>query len=140
MKTFKFILSCIFVSFLLLFSVVIVDLIFTFAKGNSDEVDSVSEMYALKEMLLGILSETLRALLLCYLFPKFKSAGCSYKEGALFGLAISALIGTMWLIIGYGSFILKNPNAFVLYDAIILFLQGLLSGLCLQYLYKKNYI
>ncbi len=140
MKAGKFILGWAFISFLLLGSVVLTDLVATFIKQSSDSVQSVSEFYSVNDMLFGILSETLRALLLCYLYPQLKTAGTSYFKAIQFGLVISALISTMWLVIGYGSFTLKNPGAFVVYDGIILTLQGILSGAGLQLLYKKNYI
>ena len=91
-------------------------------------------------MLLGIASEGLRALLLCYLFPKIKGVQESADLAIKYGLAISGLIGSMWLIIGYGSFTLKDPTKFVIYDSVILVLQGILSGLALHAACRKNYL
>ena len=139
MKTIKFILGWVFISVLLLLSVVLIDLFSSWIKQPGNTA-SVKELYSIKDMLLGILSESLRALLLCYLFPQLKQAGQSFKEAIKFGLVISALIGTMWLVIGYGSFTLKHPGAFVLYDGIILTIQGVLSGAGLHVLYKRRFI
>jgi hypothetical protein len=140
MKVFKFIIGWMFISFLLLFSVVIVDktkwLMQCLVKGDC----SAFAVYSLKDQILGVLSEGLRALLLCYLFPQIKDAGRSYLSAIKYGLIISALIATMWLIIGYGSFVLKDPDSFFMYDAIILMIQGILSGAGLRILMKKHFI
>jgi hypothetical protein len=140
MKTLKFIFGWGIITFLLLSSVVLVDLAVMLIKYLTSNMSATSTMYSVKDMFLGIASESLRALFLCYLFPKIKDAGTSFTHAIKFGIIISGLIATMWLIIGYGSFVLKNPNAFVFYDGIILLLQGILSGVGLQLFYKKQFI
>ncbi|HWY10139.1 MAG TPA: hypothetical protein VN026_02380 [Bacteroidia bacterium] len=140
MKIGKFVLGWAFISFLLLLPVILTDFIVLTIRHFVFNTSSLSNLYSVKDMLLGTVSESLRALLLCCLFPQIKKAGISFLHAIRFGLIISALIGTMWLIIGYGSFILKNPNAFFISDTIILALQGILSGIGLQILYKKNFI
>lgn len=140
MKTIKFIGSWFIMTFLLLFSVVITDLVNSLFISRDLAAQAVGDFYPVKDMLFGFLSEALRALLLCYLFPQQRTAGRSYSEAIKFGLVISALIGTMWLVVGYGSFVLKDPGALVVYDGIILVLQGILSGVGLQWLYSRRFI
>ena len=137
MKVFKFLTAWLFITFLLLFAVVITDVVYLLWQ---QEISSAPAMYPIKDMLLGIASEGLRALLLCYLFPKINGAQNSAFTAVKYGLAISGLIGSMWLIVGYGSFILKDPAKFVVYDGTILVLQGILSGLALHAACRKNYI
>jgi hypothetical protein len=134
----KLFLATLLVSFLLLFSVVISDWLIILIRQNTSTGDSA--MYSIKDMLLGIAGETIRALFLCVLFPQLKKAGSSLFFSIQFGLLCSGLIASMWLVIGYGSFVLKNPNAFLLCDALILFIQGILSGIGLHFLYKRKFI
>ena len=140
MKSLKFIIGWIFISFLLLFSVVLVDKTNSLIQCLMMKNCSEFSMYSLKDQILGVLSESLRALLLCYLFPQIKDSGLSFLSAIKIGLIISALIATMWLIVGYGSFILKNPNSFFIYDGIILTIQGILSGVGLYILIKRKFI
>lgn len=139
--TLRFLFTWFAVTFLLLLSVVLVDVVYMAYLHLSDKAASAIEnTYLLKDMLLGIASEGLRALLLCYLFPKIKGVQESADLAIKYGLAISGLIGSMWLIIGYGSFTLKDPTKFVIYDSVILVLQGILSGLALHAACRKNYL
>ena len=139
--TLRFLFTWFAVTFLLLLSVVLVDVVYMAYLHLSDKAASAIEnTYLLKDMLLGIASEGFRALLLCYLFPKIKGVQESADLAIKYGLAISGLIGSMWLIIGYGSFTLKDPTKFVIYDSVILVLQGILSGLALHAACRKNYL
>ena len=137
MKTVKFLLAWLAVTFLLLFAVVLTDTVYSLWK---QDISVPAGMYPLKDMLLGIASESLRALLLCYLFPKIRGAADSVANAIKFGLVISGLIASMWLIIGYGSFQLKDPGKFVMYDGVILVLQGVFSGLGLYAACKRRYL
>lgn len=139
--TLRFLFTWFAVTFLLLLSVVLVDVVYMAYLHLSDKaVPAIENTYLLKDMLLGIASEGMRALLLCYLFPKIKGVQESADLAIKYGLAISGLIGSMWLIIGYGSFTLKDPAKFVVYDGVILVLQGVLSGLALHAACRKNYL
>ena len=140
--TLRFIFIWFAVTFLLLLSVVLVDVTYTACLylSDSESMSPVQNTYPLKDMLLGIASEGFRALLLCYLFPKIKGVQDSADLAVKYGLVISGLIGSMWLIIGYGSFTLKDPAKFVVYDGIILVIQGVLSGLALHAACRKNYL
>jgi hypothetical protein len=107
---------------------------------GAEPASVVSAGYSFSEVLVGILNEGLRAGLLCYLFPHIKGAGSSYLHAIKFNLIIVGLIGSLWIIAGYGMFVLKNPGLFLVEDTIILLLQGVTSGICLQVLYKKQFL
>jgi heme/copper-type cytochrome/quinol oxidase subunit 4 len=94
--------------------------------------------YSNKEMLFAIIGETLRALLLIYLYPQLKNTGNSFFHALWFGLITTSLVGSVWLFIGYGSFNLTNPNSFLINDTIILLLQGIISGIVLYGVYKNK--
>lgn len=139
--TLRFLFTWFAVTFLLLLSVVLVDVFYIAYLHLSDRAaPAIENNYPLKDMLVGIASEGLRALLLCYLFPKLKGVQDSADKAVMYGLAISGIIGSMWLIVGYGSFTLQDPAKFVIYDGIILALQGILSGLALHAACRKNYL
>jgi hypothetical protein len=57
-----------------------------------------------------------------------------------FGLAISAIMSTLWLLFGYFELPHKDPDLFVLYDGFIFILQGILSGLVLHYVCKIGWL
>jgi hypothetical protein len=135
MKYLKFIITWLMQSLILLACVPVTEIIFSFGINRSE---NAGVSYSAKDTLLGIVGESLRALILCYLFPMFKNSGKSYLSGIHFGLLTSALIASIWLIIGYGSFELKNPGSFVLFDGVILLLQGLSGGAILHWCYKKG--
>ncbi|MBL0237714.1 MAG: hypothetical protein IPQ02_14145 [Saprospiraceae bacterium] len=93
-----------------------------------------------QEMVLGMISDSLRAILLCYLFPQLKHAGESIGVGIKFGLTISAIMSTLWLIFGYFELKLEDPNFFLIFDGIIFIIQGILSGIGLHILSKRKLI
>lgn len=133
----KFIFSWILVSFFLLASVVVGNFLFPFFSTASTAGPAIPT-YSSHDMLIGLVSESLRALLTCYLYPQLKNFGISLLHAIKFGLIISGLIGSLWLIVGYGSFELKNPDAFFWSDTLILFLQGISSGMGLFFVYKNS--
>lgn len=121
--------------FVLIASVQLVDTTFLIF-DNSNKLTS----FSWKEITLGIISDFTRSILLCYLFPQLIFAGKSIVQAIKFGLTISALISTLWLIFGYFQLKLINPNTFLIYDGLIFIIQGILSGLCLHYLFLKKLI
>ena len=137
MKNGRFLLAWVLLSFLLLASVVIGNFLFSFFK-NTSAFSEALPAYSNNDMFIGLLSESLRALLTCYLYPQLKNPGASLAHATRFGLIVSGLIGSLWLIVGYGSFELKNPDAFFWSDTLILLIQGLLSGWGLFYVFKTD--
>lgn len=93
--------------------------------------------YSLKELVAGIVSETLRALITCYLYSTTNGRGSSLLHGIKFGLLYSSLIASLYIILGGFYFQLKNPVLFVLADSLILLIQGLVSGIILYYVFRK---
>jgi hypothetical protein len=133
----KFLFGWVLVSFLLLASVVAGNFLFSFFKSANAASPSVP-VYSSHDMFIGIVSESLRALLTCYLYPQLKNYGVSLAHAVRFGLTVSGLIGSLWLIVGYGSFELKNPDAFFWSDALILLFQGVASGAGLFFVFKMG--
>lgn len=132
----KFVFAWLLVTFLLLASVIVGNFVFSFFKKSATVAEAVP-VYAVNEMLIGIGSESLRAFLTCHLYPQLKNYGSSLGHAVWFGLVVSGLIGSLWLVVGYGSFEMKNPDAFFWSDALILLLQGVLSGFGLFFGLKK---
>ena len=139
MKTIKFILGWGFITFLLLSSVVFVDSFFLLIKVSNNS-SATSNLYSFNIILLGFISDSIRALFLCYLFPQFKYAGTSILQSIKFGLIISGIMSTLWLLIGYFDLKLEDPNYFLIYDGIIFIIQGVTSGVGLHLLCKKQFI
>lgn len=94
--------------------------------------------YSNKEMYAGIVSETLRALITVYLYATTKNRGISILHSIKFGLLYSALIASLYIVLGAFYFQTKNPLKFILVDSFILFIQGILSGLILYSFYKQK--
>ncbi len=141
MKVLKYILGWGLITFLLLLSVVMVDSVFLLMKQASDSSSDVKlSSFPIDRMILGLISDSVRALLLCYLFPQLKYAGISLLRAIIFGLVISAIMSTLWLLIGYFDLKLEDPNAFLIYDGMIFILQGVLSGVGLHFICKKKFI
>ena len=137
----KFILSSVIITLLLLSSVVLVDTCFQFLEhlNNNNTPISVST-FSNQDIVLGMISDSLRATLLCYLFPQLKHAGESIAVAIKFGLTISAIMSTLWLIFGYFELKLEDPNFFLIFDGIIFIIQGMLSGIGLHILSKRKLI
>jgi len=137
MRAIKFIFSSALITFLLLAAVVLVHFIIS---AITPPVSGGSDGYSLKDIIIGVSNEGLRAVLLCYLFTHIKGAGSSFLHAIKFNLIFVALIGSLWLIGIYGMFELKNPTQFLFADTFIFIIQGIVSGIALQILYKKQFI
>jgi len=137
----KFILSSVIITLLLLSSVVLVDTCFQFLEHLNNNTTPISvSTFSNQDMVLGMISDSLRATLLCYLFPQLKHAGESIAVAIKFGLTISAIMSTLWLIFGYFELKLEDPNFFLIFDGIIFIIQGMLSGIGLHILSKRKLI
>ena len=94
--------------------------------------------YSNQQMLAGIISETIRALITVYLYSATQSRGRSIAHGIKFGLLYSALIASLYITLGGFYFNLKDPFQFVVVDTVILILQGIASGVVLYYVFKEQ--
>ncbi len=119
-------------AFVLVISVPFCDLLLSLFFSGSGQPDS------LRQILAGIGSETLRALITCYLYSVTENRGQSLAHGIKLGLLYSALIGSLYLILGALYFQLKNPVRFLIADSFILLVQGLTSGLVLYYVFREK--
>lgn len=141
MNVLKFILSSVIITLILLSSVVLVDTCFQLLDHLKNNTTPISvSTFSNQDMVLGMISDSLRAILLCYLFPQLKHAGESIVVGIKFGLTISAIMSTLWLIYGYLELKLEDPNFFLIFDGIIFIIQGILSGIGLHVLSKRKLI
>jgi hypothetical protein len=94
--------------------------------------------YQKNEMIFGATGEALRGLILCYLYPQMKGAGSTLRHAIWFDLLTSALIGSIWVLVGVSAFPLANPVKFLLDDTLILFMQGPLAGYGLYIIYRSD--
>ncbi len=93
--------------------------------------------YSLKEVISGTASEVLRALITCYLYSTTIGKGSTPGHGIKYGLLYSALIASLYIVLGGFYFKLKDPVLFVVLDSLILFVQGVVSGLLLYLVFRK---
>lgn len=94
--------------------------------------------YAGNEMAAGIASETIRALITVYLYATTQNRGRSLLHGITYGLLYSALIASLYIILGAFYFQLKNPLKFIVADTSILLVQGVLSGVVLYFTFRNK--
>ncbi len=139
MKAWRFIWAWCLVTFLLLVSVVIVDTLFLLWRSRQGETGS-SGLWTPQVLIVGFISDLLRALLLCYLFPRLKRAGQSVAEAIRFGLVINTIMATLWLLVGYFDLKINDPLLFVIYDGIIFVVQGVLSGFGLHLACRRGWL
>lgn len=107
----------------------ILSFVFSSNQGQSDTV---------KQILVGIVSETTRAFITCYLYSVTQNNGSSLIHGIKHGLLYSALIGSLYLILGAFYFQLNSPFRFLITDAFILIVQGIASGFMLYSIFKEK--
>lgn len=139
MKTEKqlFFYGAVLVLVVLIISVPFVDVIYSLLFRHSrNSADSTS--YSFKEMIVGIISETIRSFITCYLYKSTIDRGSTMIHGIKFGLLYSGLIAALYIILGAFYFQLKNPLRFVIMDSFILLIQGIASGVVLYYIYKRR--
>lgn len=124
-------------SIVLIGTVPLTDLIISLFLPLSESRNETLE-YANYEILSGIISEAIRALITVYLYYTTENKGSSLAHGIRYGILYSALIASLYIILGGFYFQLKNPYKFVIVDSAILFVQGILSGIVLFYTFRKK--
>ena len=91
-----------------------------------------------KQILAGISSETIRAFITCYLYSVTVNRGSSLSHVINHGLLYSALIGSLYLILGAFYFELNSPLRFLIADTFILTVQGIFTGFILYSVFREN--
>lgn len=129
--------SFVFLSIVLIGIVPLVDLIIVLFMPSPNGLNE-SVQYANNEIMSGIVSEVIRALITVYLYSTTENKGISILHGIKYGLLYSALIASLYIILGRFYFQLKNPLQFVVVDTAILFVQGVSSGIVLFYTFRKK--
>ncbi|MEO1033557.1 MAG: hypothetical protein AAFX55_19375 [Bacteroidota bacterium] len=86
----------------------------------------------------AIMGETIRAVLTSWLYMYHNKKGFSIGKTIKFGLVCSGLIGSIWLIVGAEFLNHTDKLSFIIDDGIILVLQGLIAGIVLWLIYKKE--
>ena len=130
----RFFTGFLLLSLVLLASVPFCDFILSFV-FHSDQTQSDTP----KQMVAGIVSETMRALITCYLYSVTENKGSKLIHGIKHGLLYSALIGSLYLILGYFYFQLRSPLHFLIEDSFILVVQGIASGFILYAVYRQRH-
>ncbi len=82
-----------------------------------------------QQIIYGVMGESLRAAILCYVYPQIRGAGGSLRHAIKFGLLMSALVGSIWLFVGAYTIGGEQIMRFIFADTVVLLAQGLLSGL-----------
>jgi len=136
-KLSQIIKSTVLLSIVFIAAVPFADLIVSLFIRAKQDPGSSSD-YSSNEMLAGIVSETLRALITSYLYSTTIEKGSSMTHGMKYGLLYSALIASLYIVLGGFYFQLKDPLMFVVVDSSILFLQGIASGLILYYVFREK--
>lgn len=131
---YPFVVGVVLVLFALLVSVVLVDIAVSIFVQQPQASNGTE--YSINEMVVGIVSEAIRAIITTYLYATTVNKGSSLLHGIKFGLLYSALIASLYIILGYFYFELKNPVKFAVVDSLILLVQGVTSGVVLYFLYK----
>lgn len=132
-KTDRFLIGSILLAIVLLGCVPFCDFILSFVFTSSP-----NQSNATKQILAGITSEAIRAFITCYLYSVTEKKGSTPIHGIKHGLLYSALIGSLYLILGAFYFQLKSPLRFLVADTFILTVQGVFSGYILYIVFKEK--
>lgn len=136
-KKHLFITGSLLLAVVFIVSVPVVDIVLSYFDGrSSDAADAGS--YATRQIISGVVSETMRAVLTCYLYATTVGSGSSRGHAIRYGLLYSALIASLYIILGSFYFIVKDPLRFIIQDSLILIIQGVASGLVLYFVYGTN--
>ena len=103
-----------------------------FVDGNSQ----ISGGYTVEQIILGVLAESIRGILTTWLYTHHKTNKPSIYHAIKFGVICSALIGSLWLILGSQLIGAEERLTFIIDDGIILLFQGIVSGLVLGWAYN----
>lgn len=88
-------------------------------------------------MAAGAVADTLRAIIITYLYQNTRNAGTSLFHALGFGMATSLLVATLYVFYQYGA----RPGyglEFLLSETAVTVIQGILSGIALWIVFKKR--
>lgn len=131
----RFVAGCIILSFVFLAAVPVCNFILSFFL-NTTQTAAEAVTYSGNQMWAGIISETLRAIISCFIYAETKDRGISITHGIKHGLFYSALIGSLYIILGAFYFHISNVTNFIIEDSFILLVQGLANGPVFWWMYK----
>ena len=103
----------------------------------SAEGIQISQDYNNQQLMLAVSGELLRAFFTDWLYLYHKTNQSLLTNALKFGLVCSALIGSIWLILGMEFLESQDRLSFLIDDGIILSLQGLVAGIVLWLVYRK---
>jgi hypothetical protein len=132
-KTNRFLIGSALLAIVLLASVPFCDFILSFFFSNSNQNQNT-----IQQILAGVASETIRAFITYYLYSVTENKGSRLIHGIKHGLLYSALIGSLYIILGAFYFNVTSPLRFVIADTFILAVQGIVSGIVLYYIFRKR--
>ena len=89
-----------------------------------------------QQLIFAIIAEGLRAYLTTWLYIHHSTDKTRAINAVKFGLICSALIGSIWLILGIQFFPTADQLTFLIDDGIILGLQGVVTGVVLWYTFN----
>jgi len=135
-KRYSFITAFVLVSIVLLLAVPVAGQI-ALLFPRTDRAPSETG-YSLAAIAAGIAAETIRAGISCYLYVNTKGCGSSLKHAVLHNLLYSALIASLYIILGGFYFQVSNPLRFAVTDSFILLVQGIGSGWVMFLVFKNN--
>lgn len=122
----------------LIISVPLVDVLLSLFNGKRDNPANPLA-YTTRQVVAGIVSEVVRAIITCYLYSTTAGKGSSIKHAICYGLLYSALIASLYIILGGFYFNVENPVRFIIQDSLILIIQGAGTGLVLYPVYKERH-
>ena len=131
-RTTKFLIGSLLLSVALLACVPFCDFVLSFFFGDSNQSENS------KQIIAGVASETIRAFITYYLYSVTENKGSKLVHGIRHGMLYSALIGSLYIILGALYFELRSPLRFLIADTFILAIQGLVSGVTLYYIFRKD--
>ena len=94
--------------------------------------------YTSRKLLFAILGESIRAYITSWLYLSHKTDKSLVINAIKFGIICSALIGSIWLVLGMKFFDIQDKLSFLIDDGIILILQGLIAGILLWFIFKNE--
>lgn len=130
----KFITGSGIIFFMLILSVTVVNHYFI-------QFNVHANLYTSTNIRIGFISDILRALILCYVFPYIiNTKTTSLKNSIIFALSVSIVVSITWLLIGFIDLGIQQYYTIGLYVVLIYLVQGVISGISLHFLYKVNFI
>jgi hypothetical protein len=132
-KAKTFLTGSLVITIVLLVSVPFCDFILSFFFDTKQAANDSTQ-----QLLAGMAGESVRAFITCYLYSVTEQKGSRLIHGIIHGLLYSALIGSLYLVLGYFYFQVKSPLRFLIADSFILLIQGIASGAVLYIIYRPK--